>query len=135
MSLEAIRVVIHQTMNKLGGLKGGWGGVLNFKERYPEKNYVLSNSKKIVQIYQRMYKFLERFVKFIGKQASQVLNFIHIITTAIQKGTTIEKYQAKGSSEENVAMQKMGNEYETKLEPDFLIASLLISMSGEQCGL
>lgn len=50
MSLEAIRVVIHQTMNKLGGLKGGWG-VLNFKERYPEKNYVLSNSKKIVQIY------------------------------------------------------------------------------------
>lgn len=51
MSLEAIRVVIHQTMNKLGGLKRGGGGVLNFKERYPEKNYVLSNSKKIVQIY------------------------------------------------------------------------------------
>lgn len=52
MSLEAIHVVIHQTMNKLGGgLKEGWGVVLNFKERYPEKNYVLSNSKKIVQIY------------------------------------------------------------------------------------
>lgn len=68
MSLEAIHVVIHQTMNKLGGLKGGGG--LHFKERYPKKNYVLSNSKKIVLIYQRMYKFLERFVKFIGKQAS-----------------------------------------------------------------
>lgn len=51
MSLEAIHVVIHQMMNKLGGPKGGWGVVLNFKERYPEKNYVLSNSKKIVQIY------------------------------------------------------------------------------------
>lgn len=72
MSLEAIHVVIHQTMNKLGGSQRGVGGgvVLNFKERYPEKNYVLSNSKKIVPIYQRMYKFLERFVKFIGKQAS-----------------------------------------------------------------
>lgn len=36
-------------MNKLGGFEGGGGGgVLNFKERYLEKNYVLSNSKKIV---------------------------------------------------------------------------------------
>lgn len=40
MSLEAIHVVIHQTMNKLGGSQRGVGGgvVLNFKERYPEKN-------------------------------------------------------------------------------------------------
>lgn len=41
MSLEAIHVVIHQTMNKLGGggSQRGWGVgvVLNFKERYPEK--------------------------------------------------------------------------------------------------
>lgn len=50
MSLEAIHVVIHQTMNKLGSQRGV-GVVLNFKERYPEKNYVLSNGKKLVQIY------------------------------------------------------------------------------------
>lgn len=37
MSLEAIRVVIHQTMNKLWGFQRGVGVVLNFKERYPEK--------------------------------------------------------------------------------------------------
>lgn len=37
MSLEAIRVVIHQTMNKLGGLKGGGGGSYILKRDIQKK--------------------------------------------------------------------------------------------------
>lgn len=129
MSLEAY---IYKMMNKLGVSIEEWGSILQEKKRCAKSQQGDSpNLPGNVQILE-----ICEIDRETGQ--SEVLNFIHTITSAIQREAIIGEYQAKSSDEENVGYN-LCNEYGTQLEVlakniIFFIDPLLISKSEEQYG-